>query len=299
MEFQKQVALKSWTGWKVGGPAEFFCLPQNVEDLKSAWDFARQKNLPITVLSGGTNILVSDLGIQGLVIGLKKLHSLEVKEKENKIYLSALSGTPKYELFKIFTQYKLEPALFLCGLPGDVGGGVVMNAGVGGDTTPKEFCEIVDGVKVFSFLDGNLKFFKKEQLEWSYRSCKGWEEGMIYQVGFSWPIKPMDDFHLKLKKVNRKRTSSQPLSQFSCGSVFKNPPGEKSGRLIEQSGLKGCGIGQAEVSNKHANFIINKGEASAKDIHRLICRVREKVKQDSNIILETEIHYLGMWNHEK
>ena len=293
---QKQIPLAEWTGWKVGGQAEYFALPRNLEELKSAWQFAKDHSLSITPLSGGTNSLVSDRGIKGLVIGLKKLNAVEVQKTEKEIQITALAGAPKYELVKIFSQYQLAPALFLCGLPGDVGGGVVMNAGVSQPIIPHEFCEIVKWVKVFSYQDGCLKLFQKEDLKWDYRLCSGWGEGIIFSAGLSWPLEPLGDFREKLRQINRKRTSSQPLNWSSCGSVFKNPLNERAGRLIEQAGLKGYAIGGAEVSTKHANFIVNKNEAKANDIHRLICHVRDTVKQKTNIVLETEIHYLGDWD---
>lgn len=294
LEIQKNQELKNLTGWKTGGAAEFFCRPQNLQHLKEAFKWAKEKNQPITLLGGGTNVLISDQGVRGLVISLTALTAFEVKEDKNQLFISALCGLPKFKLMRIFAKYKLAPALFLSGLPGDVGGGVVMNAGVGHDVSPKEFQSIVEWVKVLSF-DGNLKLFKKEDLKWQYRSCLGLGEGAVYEAGFSWPNEPLKDFHLKLKEMNQRRTSTQPLSESSCGSVFKNPPNEKAGRLIEKSGLKGHRIGGAEVSTRHANFIVNKGGALSSDIDRLICHVRETVKKDSNIMLEMEIRCLGEW----
>ena len=296
LKIQKQVSLKEQTWWRVGGRAEYFCLPKNLEELKSACRYAREKSLGISILSGGTNTLVSDQGVKGLVIGLKKLNLVSQEVKENILQVSALAGTPKYELFKVFSKHKLPPALFLCGLPGDAGGGVVMNAGIGDDLFPKEFSQIVSGVEVLSFDNYELKIFKKNDLNWHYRSCQGWQKGVIYKINFEWPMEPFPDFHQKLRTVNRKRTLTQPLNQPSCGSVFKNPVGNKAGRLIEQAGLKGFRIGGGEVSRKHANFIVNNGGALAGDIDQIISHVKNKVKQDFNITLETEIRYMGEWS---
>ncbi len=296
LEIQKQVSLKNWSWWKVGGLAEYFFLPKNLQELKEACLWAKENQIPITVISGGTNVLISDHGIKGLVIGLKYLKNLIVNQTENEIQIQALSGTPKHELLRAFSKEKLTPALFLCGLPGDVGGGVVMNAGIGENLFPKEFSQIVSWIKVFSFDLCDLKFFKNEDLKWNYRSCQGWGDGIIYEVGFKWPLKPMEGFSQKLKEMNKKRTSTQPLNQPSCGSVFKNHPHEKSGRLIEKSGLKGFRIGGAEVSSKHANFILNKGTATAQDIHQVICHIQERVKEEFDVTLKTEVHYLGDWD---
>jgi len=297
MEIQTQVPLSQFTGWKVGGPAEHFYTPENLNELKQCCIWGNEKKLPITVLSGGTNSLISDRGIKGLVIHLKQMQSFEINKDKNHIQILALSGTPKYQIFKIFSELKLAPALFLCGLPGDMGGGVVMNAGVSYNVHPYEFSQIVNSIEVLSFKDHQLETFKKKDLDWSYRSCTGWEKGIIYRVSLKWPYKEIENFHRQLRQINRKRLTSQPFNHPSCGSVFKNPQNNKAGRLIEESGLKGFQIGGAEISKKHANFIINKGLATALDIHRVICHVQKTVKDKFNIHLEPEVHYIGEWNH--
>ena len=293
---QKNVELKPYSWWKVGGSADYFYLPQTLEELEKACRWAQDQSIPISVLSGGTNVLISDQGVEGLVIGLKNLRNIHVKINEFEILIQALAGAPKHELFKIFSRYRIAPALFLCGLPGDVGGGVVMNAGVSGNISPYEFSQIVHEVEVFSLDSLKLKKFSKQDLKWSYRSCQGWGKGIIYQASFKWSLDPLKDFTHKLREVNKKRTSSQPLNQPSCGSVFKNPLDYRSGQLIERAGLKGFSIGGAEVSQRHSNFIVNKGDATASDIHQVICYVQNKVKNDFGVFLEPEIHYLGRWS---
>ena len=176
---QKNVELKSYSWWKVGGIADYFCLPQNLEELKEDCQWAQDKKIPVSVLSGGTNVLISDQGVEGLVIGLKNLRNINIKIDESEILIQALAGTPKHELFKIFSKYRIAPALLLCGLPGDVGGGVVMNAGVSGAISPYEFSQIVHEVEVFSLDSLKLKKFSKQDLKWSYRSCQGWGKGVI------------------------------------------------------------------------------------------------------------------------
>ncbi len=297
MEIQKQVSLKQSTGWKVGGSAEYFCTPKNLNELKQSCRWGNEKKLPITVLSGGTNSLISDKGIKGLVISLKQMQSFEINKDKNHIQILSLTGTPKYQVFKVFSELKLAPALFLCGLPGDMGGGVVMNAGVSYDVHPYEFSQIVDFIEVLPFNSNHLKTFKKEDLKWSYRSCTGWKEGIIYRVGITWPHEELENFHQQLRQINRQRLTSQPLNHPSCGSVFRNPPNNKAGKLIEESGLKGFQIGGAEISKKHANFIINKDSATALDIHQIICHVQKTVKKQFDIHLEPEVHYIGEWNN--
>ena len=172
-----------------------------------------------------------------------------------------------------------------------------MNAGVGQDISPKEFKDIVDWVKVIRE-DKNI-LIQHEDIQWEYRFSKGWGPGLIYEVGMSWPMEPSQDVLECLKEMALKRTQSQPLQSASCGSVFKNPlTGEKSGALIEQCGLKGYQIGQACISKKHANFIINMGGATAIDIHQLIQYVQKTVKERFNILLEPEVKYMGRWNED-
>ena len=297
MDIQKQISLKQSTGWKTGGPAEHFCTPKNLKELKQYCLWGNEKKLPITVLSGGTNSLISDQGIKGLVIHLKHLQAVEIIKDNNHIQILSLAGTPKSQIFKVFSELKLAPALFLCGLPGDIGGGVVMNAGVSYDVHPYEFSQIVEFIEVLSLKKNQLKIFHKEDLKWNYRSCTGWEEGIIYRVSLKWPNTKLENFHQQLRQINRKRLTSQPLGHPSCGSVFRNPPSNKAGKLIETAGLKGFQIGGAEISQKHANFIINKGSATALDIHQIICHVQKTIKNKYNIHLEPEVRYLGEWNH--
>ena len=288
--------LSEWNSWKVGGKADFFCQPENKEEIFYYLQWAEKKNMPVTFLGGGTNVLISDKGVEGLVIGLQKLKSFKQWEEEGCLYINALAGVSKSQIMQIFLKQKLAPALFLCGLPGDVGGGVVMNAGVGKDNiSPKEFKDIVDWVKVIR--KEEVVCIQNKEIKWEYRSSKGWEPGLIYEVGMSWPMEPIPDIQEHLKSVALKRVQSQPLQSASCGSVFKNPlTGEKSGALIEQSGLKGYQIGQSCISKKHANFIVNKGGAKAMDIHQLIQYIRKTVNEKYNILLEPEVRYLGRWN---
>ena len=294
-EIKRQISLKNWCGWKVGGEAEYFCLPKNLSELKKACAWAEDKKTPISILSGGTNTLVSSYGVKGLVIVLKNLSSLSVSETDQELKIQALSGVSKTQLFKIFLKREMAASLFLSGLPGDVGGGVAMNAGVSFDVFPYEFSQIVDWIEVLSFKKRELQVFRKKDLKWAYRSCSGWGEGLIYQVGFKQPKEKLENFHQQIRRVHKKRLSSQPLNHPSCGSVFKNPSGKKAGKLIEQSGLKGFKIGGAEVSRKHANFILNKDLASAEDIYHLILHIQNKVKQDAKVFLEPEVRFLGKW----
>ncbi len=294
-EIKEKVVLASYTSWKVGGEAQFFSQPRNLKEIHELVSWSEQKKMPITILSGGTNVLISDNGVSGLVIQLSKLVGVSQTEDKTHLRITAWAGTPKSDLTKIFLKRKLAPAIFLAGLPGDVGGGLTMNAGVGDAIMPKEFSEIVEWVEVFDLASQKLKPYSKDQLKWSYRKCEGWQPGIIVQAGLVWPLQELSDVVDKVFAANRKRMQSQPLQLPSCGSVFKNPPGEKSGQLIEKAGLKGFRIGDAEVSEKHANFIVNKGQAKASDIHQIIEHVKAQVLAKFKVRLETEVVYLGEW----
>jgi UDP-N-acetylmuramate dehydrogenase len=295
MEILQGVALKDYAWWKIGGPADFFCLPKSPGEVREAVEFASTKGLPLTILGGGTNVLISDAGVEGLVICMRKLSGVTLSEEEGLFRIDALAGTPKSELTKHFLKRKLAPALFLCGLPGDVGGGVVMNAGVGEMIAPREFVEIVEWVEFLDLRSGAIKRKTRDELQWTYRHSTGWEPGIVVRAGIAWPLEPDVDIPKKVTDASKVRRSKQPLELPSCGSTFKNPKDHKAGALIEQSGMKGFRIGGAEVSPKHANFIVNTGGATAKDVDGIIRAVKAKVKERFDVELETEVRYLGRW----
>lgn len=295
---EHNVSLAPLTSWQVGGRADHFSAPKTVDELKAALEYAKSSNLEVSTFSGGTNVLISDLGVRGLVLCLNKLSGLTLLEKDGRLLITTFAGTSKSELLKIFLRYQLEPALFLAGLPGDVGGGLAMNAGVSEPMQPREFVEITDWIEVLrSRKEKNFEVvrYQASELKWSYRHCEGWQPGVIIQAGLSWPLVPSPDILARVKQANQIRLSKQPLDLPSCGSVFINPKGHKSGQLIEAAGLKGFTIGGAQVSQKHANFIVNTGGATANDIHSVIENVRSTVQSRFAVDLKTEVVYLGDW----
>ncbi len=279
----------------VGGNADHFCLPQTLEELKEAISYAKENNLAITILGGGTNVLVSDDGVAGLTICLRRLSKIASVEKDGKLHIEALSGTAKSELLKTFLKQKLAPALFLAGLPGDVGGGVVMNAGVAEAFVPREFMDFVDWVEVMT-LDLETIRLEKNQLNIKYRHTDGWQPHIIVNVGMSWPLETDPTILDKVREANKIRLSKQPLDMPSCGSVFKNPEGHKAAQLIDSTGLKGFRVGDAQVSLKHANFIVNLENATAKNISDVIAHVQKTVEKDKGVKLTTEVVRLGRWS---
>lgn len=294
LEIKENISLAPFTSWLVGGPADYFCQPTNEEELKFALAHSQQKKMPLTILGGGSNVLVSDKGIRGLVICMQKFSSVTTREEQGRLQVEVLAGTGKNELLKVFLKHKLAPALFLAGLPGDVGGGVVMNAGVAEAFKPREFNEIVDWVEVTRH-DGKTERLINEQIKWDYRHSSGWQPGVVTRVQVSWPLEPDPTILDQVRGANKVRLSKQPLDMPSCGSVFVNPPGQKVAKLIDDSGLKGFSIGGAQVSLKHANFIVNTGGAKAQDIHQVIGHVKSVVKEKTGTSLHTEVVYLGEW----
>lgn len=295
LEIKENFNLKDFNTWKLESIAERACLPSSVKEIKQAVEWANKNNQAITVLGGGSNVLLSDKSIKGLLIILKNFKGVEILKDKNSLALKAKAGTPKFELMRYYMKYKLSPALFLSGLPGDVAGGVVMNAGVSEMRVPREFCEVVSS---FEVLKPNLKVvtYKNEEINWEYRKSSGWQPGIILSVTFDWLISIDSEIPKKVKQANQLRLSKQPLDQPSCGSTFRNPKGHSAGALIDECGLKGFKIGGAEVSEKHANFLINTGNATATDFAKLIRHIQNQVFEKKSIKLQTEVKWIGEWD---
>jgi len=289
---QEQQILSGYTSWQVGGLAEYFCLPKTLDEIREVQTWAQTQKLKITVLGSGSNVLIHDDGIRGLVICMRDFSGMQWDLVGSVWQGTVKAGTGKSDLLKFFLREKLAPALFLAGIPGDVGGGVVMNAGVAESFVPREFCEIVDWVEVLK-PDGTLQRLQKNQLTWDYRHSHGWQPGIVVQVGLRWENTKDDQILVQVRDANKLRLSKQPLDKPSCGSVFRNPPGKKAAQLIDSCGLKGYTVGAAQVSLKHANFIVNLGGARAADIWSVIEHVREVVNKQVGVELQTEVVRLG------
>lgn len=298
MKILENYSLKEHNTWRVGGKADHAVFPSSMEEVQEACAWAVKHKKPIRVLGGGSNVLVSDLGVEGLTVILSELSGVSSCSYEDGTFqLEALSGTMKSEVLRFFVKHRLSPALFFAGLPGDMGGGVVMNAGVGHDVAPREFQELVDWIEVVDLSgDHSLRRVSGKDIQWQYRHSEGWQPGIIVRVALRWQEEPREDLLNALKQSNQRRMSTQPLHYPSCGSVFRNPLGDKSGRLIESCGLKGYQVGGAKVSEKHANFIINVGGATQKDITDVMDHVRLQVFEATGKKLTPECAFLGREN---
>ena len=282
--------MSKYTSMRIGGPADVFVLPANMRDLQII--LKNRGNCPIWTIGEGTNLLVRDQGIRGIVISLKNCFksikrpvfykSMDGKERA---VIQVDSGVKLSYLAKFTARYGLKGIESLVGIPGSVGGSVAMNAGAEG----AEISHVLRSIK-FMTLDGEVKTYSKSEMVFAYRKTtfpsKG---GIVIEAELDLEKGNITDIHREMDKYLSRRSSTQPLTMPNSGSIFKNPAGEKAGRLIESAGLKGFRIGGARVSIKHANFIVNKGGASAEDVIRLIKHIQTVVEKKSGIKLEQEI----------
>lgn len=278
--------MKLHTTWRIGGPADIFVEPQGVDDLARALAFARRENLPVAVIGGGSNLLVKDGGIRGLVIkigeGLAQLEILGAR-------ISAGAGAKLARLTRAAKEAGIGGCEFLAGIPGTVGGAVIMNAGAYGKATG----DICTAVKLMDEA-GRLEERSGAALGFGYRtsSLKG-SKLIVVEASFQGVFREPQAIEAEMKGILEKRKQTQPLGHPSAGSVFKNPPGTSAGFLIEQAGGKGMRVGDAAVSHVHANFIVNLGRAAARDVLELMERVKMLVWQKYAVELEPEVQILG------
>ena len=275
--------LSKHTSWKVGGPADIFFTPQNRDDLSNFLK-SNQGN-PITWLGNGTNVLVRDGGIRGAVISTKK--SIDKINMETKNSCRVEAGASCMDLALFAEKNQLGPAAFFSGIPGSIGGALTMNAGSFG----METWDLVKEVEVINE-KGDISFLEKESFEIAYRAVTF--PFRLWFLSCSMFLSSDEETTKdNLIELRNQRIKTQPLSEDTCGSVFKNPPGNYAGALIEGSGLKGFKIGSASISEKHANFIVNQGGATAGDIENLINHTRQVVKKNYDIDLQLEVRIMG------
>jgi UDP-N-acetylmuramate dehydrogenase len=274
-----------YTTFRAGGNAEALCAVKNLLRLKELLSFATRESLPCLFVGKGSNILVKDGGLKGMAVLLKG--DLEgVEEKEDKIHAGA--GLGLSELVRFSQNKGLAGLEFLAGIPGTVGGAVVMNAGAWGKSTG----EVVTAVEVITAAEGRMTLNRSE-LQFGYRKSVFPAGSVVVKVQFRGiPDRP-EAIGERIRDYLERRKASQPLDYPSAGSVFKNPPHDHAGRLIERVGLKGKRIGGAMISDKHANVIVNVGGAAAQDILTLMEMARQRVREQTGIDLEPEIKVVG------
>ncbi|MFO5529156.1 MAG: UDP-N-acetylmuramate dehydrogenase [Cuspidothrix sp.] len=283
-----QTSLSAFTSYRVGGEAEWYVSPRDLESLQASIDYAQEHDLRITVLGAGSNLLVSDRGIPGLVIATRHLRSKHFNPATGQLTVSAGEAIPALAWNAAALGWEgLEWAV---GIPGTVGGAVVMNAGAHNSCV----ANMLVSAQVLS-PDGTLATLTPEELGYTYRSSllQGGKQ-IVTQATFQ--LQPGADplaVTARTKEHKKHRLSTQPYSYPSCGSVFRNPKPYTAGWLIEQTGLKGYQLGGAQVAQLHANFIVNRGGAKANDIFSLIRHIQHEVQERWSIWLEPEVKMLG------
>ncbi|NLW24361.1 MAG: UDP-N-acetylmuramate dehydrogenase [Clostridia bacterium] len=280
-------ALSRHTTWQIGGPADLFLIPVDRSDLENAVKFCNLENIPVTIIGGGSNLLISDQGVRGLVI---KLAGGLKKWEINGVEVRAESGVRLPFLVRQTVNEGLQGLEFAGGIPGTVGGAVIMNAGAHGGSMNQVVERVVAMDK-----KGQLKYFTNEELGFSYRSSnlKHRDDLIVLEVSFKLTQGNREELEAALKRYLLSRQEKQPWQFPNAGSVFKNPPGYSAGWLIESVGAKGWQVGKAQVSTKHANFIVNLGGATCQDVLTLIEKIQKTVKEKYDIDLEPEIITVG------
>lgn len=271
------------TYFRIGGPADAMFFPNDALELKTVLLKARNHGIPVFILGMGTNLLVKDGGIQGITVNLKNLN--RIKLVDPLIYSEA--GVPLQKLLSFAAENGFGGLEFAAGIPGAVGGAIYMNAG----TKDGEMKDVIDQVTLMN-RNGELKIFKKEEIPFSYRRS-GLEGAVILGASFKLKKGNYEDIKKKIKDRIMERAAREPSGYPNAGSIFKNPAGDHAGRIIDRLGLKGLRMGDAEISEAHANFIINKGKATASDVMSLMKAVEERVFKEKGVVLEPEIRVVG------
>lgn len=281
------VPLSRHTSLRIGGPADALATPADQDELARLLAVCAEHALPTTVLGGGFNVLVLEGGVRGVVVRLRKLRRIERVADD---LISVEAGASHATITRYCAEHGLAGLEFGAGIPGTLGGWIAMNAGIG-------IREIKDVVREIDLLDRRgraMTAIPRAALDFRYRELASLAPGSVI-VGARLEVTPSDRERVEAEvaRLLAHRHATQPIDQPSCGSVFRNPPGDHAGRLIEAAGLKGARSGAAEISPVHANFIVNHGDAKASDVLCLIARARDAVAARTGTRLETEVKILG------
>jgi UDP-N-acetylmuramate dehydrogenase len=281
-----RVLMKRYTSFKIGGLAEVMVFPETITDLKTTVEFCQNKGIPWRVIGKGTNLLVKDGGIEEIIINMS--NTFQQVELIDDLAIRAGAGLRLARLVKFCQVSGLEGMEFAAGIPGTVGGAIVMNAGADG----KEIADVISKASIYKYKEG-ISGIERKNMKFSYRHMEKPDSAIFLEAEFS--LKKGDPIEIRERIVEglRKRRNSQPLSMPSAGSIFKNPPDDYAGRLIDKAGLKSMRIGDAQVSETHANFIVNRGRARARDVIELIESIRKEIKKQSGVKLELEVEIIG------
>jgi UDP-N-acetylmuramate dehydrogenase len=282
--------LAPYVAYRVGGPADVLVFPKDESDLDFLSRFSREHHLPISIIGTGTNLLVKDRGIRGVTVSLlQAFRDIAVREEnDTNVQVRVGGGVLKPQFLDWAVDRSLTGLEFSAGVPGTIGGGIFMNAG----TKYGCYGDILRRIRLFDFANGAREYATSKE-QFGYREQRLVKDTLVLWADFELTRGSQTASRAEVERIIAERAAKQPLDFPSCGSTFKNPEGHSAGRLIERSGLKGTKVGGAEISEKHANFILNKNNARAQDILDLIAIVKERVKEQFGVELECEVIILG------
>lgn len=280
--------MRKHTTFRIGGPADLFVVPARDEDLKAALSFAREHSLPIFVLGGGANILVADEGIEGIVIHLSSPYFCRREFRETSVVVGC--GAKTQIVLNEAIEREMAGLEFLAAVPGTIGGALIMNAG----TYMGEIGRVTEWVRVLTDHLQTLSLSARD-LNFQYRKSSFQEGWILLNASLQIRKGSRKEIETKVNEILTRRKEAQPLGVPSAGSVFKNPQGKQAWALIDQIGARGKRIGGAMISEKHSNFIVNQGDARARDVLELIRHAQKEVQAQLGIALETEVKLVGRW----
>lgn len=277
--------LSNYSHTKTGGPADLLFFPASVDETKAVVNWTRENDIPLTILGNASNLIVRDGGIRGVTVILTELNNVMV----DKTTMVVESGAPIIEVSQIAYEHELTGLEFACGIPGSTGGAVYMNAGA----YEGEVKDVIEKVTILT-LDGRIIEVSNKDMEFSYRQSKLQNtEDIVLDVTFSLKKGDKEIIKERMGELTFLRTSKQPLEFPSCGSVFKRPTGHFTGKLIQDAGLQGLTWGGAQISTKHAGFIVNIDGATATDYIELIKHIQEVILEKYDVVLEREVRIIG------
>ena len=277
--------LMNYTFTKTGGPADFLAFPKNADEVRDLVLYCKDENMPWLILGNASNLIVKDGGIRGLVIMLSDMTDITVEEG----LLTAEAGAKLIDATYVALDHSLTGFEFACGIPGSVGGAVFMNAGAydGEVQTIFESCDVL-------LADGSIQTYTKEDMDFAYRHTAIQElQAIILRARFRLVKGDYDQIKARMVELTELRQLKQPLEYPSCGSVFKRPVGHYTGKLIQDAGLQGMKWGGAQISEKHAGFIVNVDNATATDYLELIAYIQKTILEKFGLTLETEVRIIG------
>lgn len=287
----KDEMMKKHTTFRIGGPVDIFAAPRTEEEICQVVHICRERQVPLYIIGNGSNLLVADAGIRGVVMQLFKNYGEVTVEGTE---MTAQSGILLSSLAKKALACGLTGLEFASGIPGTVGGAVVMNAGAYGG----EMKDVLREVQVLT-REGEILTLSADELELGYRtSLIARKQYIVLQVKVQLEAGDPEQIRQRMEELKEKRISKQPLDLPSAGSTFKRPEGYFAGKLIMDAGLRGFSCGGAEVSEKHCGFVVNKGDATAEDVRRLIQQVQQIIREKYGVTLEPEIKMVGDFDRQ-